>query len=138
MYAVQCCLGLQETENLPLRGSKLSFYDDFHIMSGIPVFVLDPEASIEDDACTSDAVRLDSLRPSSIKISFFENGRAITCCSFSFDDAKLATGHNDGSAMIWSSDHGTVLNKFNEMHKLSPIADIRFIQRSNQVTLLCS
>lgn len=97
------------------------------------MFVLDPETSAEDDACTSDVVRVDDREESSIRISFFENGKAITCCSFSFDDAKLATGHNDGSAMIWSSDHGTVIHRFNEMHKLSPVADIRFVQRSNQV-----
>lgn len=118
---------------VPLRDTKLSFYDDYHVMSGIPVFILDPyktrSTEKEPSKLVDNPKNLDLTR----KISFFDDPDSVTACNFSLDDSRLASGYNDGSVRIWSTEHGTVLHTFKEMHKLSPVADIRFLQDSNTV-----
>lgn len=116
----------------PLRDAKISFYDDYHIMSGIPVFVLHPVKA--DYQCEVPSKHRNPRNEDpKMNISFFNNPDSVTACNFSLDNSRVASGPNDGTARIWSTEHGTVVHIFEEMHKQSPVADIRFFESSNTV-----
>ncbi|GMH43794.1 hypothetical protein BSKO_11728 [Bryopsis sp. KO-2023] len=126
-------------DNPPLCGTKLSFFDDFRIISGVPVLTLDPDryGTQSREPSINSTNPWDGAAGGIQKITFYENKNAITCCNFSADGSRIASGHNDGSAMIWSTQHGTLLYECQKLHKLSPIADIRFSEDSNDIVMSC-
>ncbi|GMH36409.1 hypothetical protein BSKO_04277 [Bryopsis sp. KO-2023] len=121
--------------------TKLSFFDEFHVISGVPVFVLDPDkatAPVSAGFHNEGNSGLEQRVGRNIKkISFSNNKNAITCCDFSDDGSRVVSGHNDGSAVIWSASHGTKLHESKNLHKLSPIADIQFLGDSNDIVMSC-
>ncbi|GMH44608.1 hypothetical protein BSKO_12560 [Bryopsis sp. KO-2023] len=121
--------------NHGLGAASLSFFDDFHVVDGVSVFVLDPDRlhPISDRKSTM----TDSQPQLPSKITFYENKNAITCCKISADGTRVASGHDNGSVMIWSTEHGTLLNEQKNLHKRSPVADISFLGESNTMILSC-
>ncbi|GMH43824.1 hypothetical protein BSKO_11758 [Bryopsis sp. KO-2023] len=128
-------LGSLSRENPGLSASSLSFYDDFHVISGIPAFFLDPDRGKPIEEQLSPQESLEN-RPTLQKITFYENKNAITCCNFSVDGSRMASGHDNGTAMMWSTEHGALLCE-KQLHELSPVADIRFLQDKLTTVLSC-
>ncbi|GMH43795.1 hypothetical protein BSKO_11729 [Bryopsis sp. KO-2023] len=126
----------------PLNGSNLSLYDDYHLISGVPVFVLNPDEQSNRATGPSESIQevfrsTSSSRGSLNQINFYENAQAITCCNFSVSCLRIASGHDDGSTMVWSTEHGFLLHECKQMHQLSPVADIRFLKDSETVVVSC-
>ncbi|GMH44506.1 hypothetical protein BSKO_12458 [Bryopsis sp. KO-2023] len=108
------------------------------VRCGVPVFVLDPDKSEGIEHRKSSGSKPTASRKEIVsKITFYENKNAITCCSFSADGSRIASGHDNGSLVVWSADHGTMLHEHKKIHKLSPVADIAFYADSTTMVLSC-
>ncbi|GMH43823.1 hypothetical protein BSKO_11757 [Bryopsis sp. KO-2023] len=120
-------------ENPPLCNHKLSFFDDFRIVNGVPVFALNPNKCRKSPSKPTQ----DSSSSEGEDAARKTTKNHITCCAISADGSRIVSGHNDGSAMIWSTEHGTLLHEVEQPTKLSVIPDIRFLDCSNDIVLAC-
>lgn len=115
-----------------MGNSKLSFFDNFSIVSGIPTFQLNPCKKRPGGGECKDNVKL--RLPEDIEYERAKAERKLTCCSFSVDGSRLASGHNDGTLTIWSTDNGTELSFCEALNLKTQIADIRFFGGTNHVS----
>ena len=91
-------------DSLCLSTSELSFYDDFRVIDGIPVFVLEQQ---QDEKKRDNLIHCDSL--SVDELDFRElvyNPFTVTCCQFSEDGRCLISGHRNGLVQLWDTVHG--------------------------------
>lgn len=96
------------TEQPPLDGGQLSFFDNFRVVDGVPVFLLEPESVTGLEGADAD----------------------ITCHAMSHDGSQMVSGHRGGAIIVWDIHHGNVItvirNKFQ-----SSVAAIQFSCCSN-------
>ena len=122
------------TDHLFLETSTLSFYDDFHIINGIPVFILDQE---QDEKKWDKVVRYDSQ--SSCKVDYREllyNPFSVTCCEFSDDGQLLISGHRNGLVRLWDTVHGKLIARVGRTHETQVAACAFKKGKEGQYTVL--
>lgn len=118
---------------VPLDNSPLSFFDEFHAVGGAPVFVLGREESRMNATLLSDSDGIcDDLK---LEASFGEGDWGISSCRFSLDDTRFATGHMDGSTLVWDADHGRIIHS--EISHSTPVGCVAFQGDSADILLSC-
>ncbi|GMH33162.1 hypothetical protein BSKO_00996 [Bryopsis sp. KO-2023] len=100
--------------NPPLDGGPLSFFDDFRVVDGVPVFVFDPN-------------NLPQIEGEDLR---------ITCCNLSRDGSRVVSGHGGGTVVVWDSNHGKVLQVL-EGRLDSACAAVQFCDDRNDVIVGC-
>lgn len=120
--------------------SSLSFFDDFQILSGVPVFILRPCEHVQGmDAVfgpSSSAVSRDSAPLSETHFALPGDQKALTCKTFSADVSLLVSGHQDGSIMVWDAEHGKLKKVLSGTHNQA-ISDVVFYKDSNRHLIAC-
>eukprot|EP00210_Caulerpa_lentillifera_P002518 g2415.t1 len=132
---------LKKTEFPPLSRNSLSFFDNFQILNGIPVFPLRPtnwRDFSEVCQCLPGSSRKHSTS-SPVEINWNEMFRTqcqIICTTFSPDSSLLVSGHYDGSIMVWDAEHGTLKRLIKGVHAVQ-VADLAFYSDSSKFLLAC-
>lgn len=98
-----------------MDGGSLSFFDDFVVVDGVPVFHLDPHAAR-------------GLR---------EEGTEITCWVMSNDGTRLVAGHKNGCILSWDSAHGRLDGTYESVFDC-PVAAVQFCGDGNQFVSACT
>ena len=123
-----CCPGCPVFIN-----TSLSFFDDYRVVSGVPVFVLsyperitgasDPIKHVATDKCSQTMPSsIDDVREVDAQHSDLEPlgaGRACTQATratFCRDGTRYVTGHKSGSVCVWDADHGKLLHALLDAH----------------------
>eukprot|EP00210_Caulerpa_lentillifera_P004721 g4505.t1 len=132
---------LNKTDFPPLSRSSLSFFDDFHISSGIPVFQLIPTKWRDPNEVKqlnlSSIWKRSASSPDTIDWdAMFKTQCQITCIVFSPDSTLLVSGHHDGSIMVWDAEHGTLKRLIKDIHSVQ-VADLAFYSDSSRILLAC-
>ena len=113
--------------------SSLSFYDDFRILSGIPVFVLHPSDFVpnsESIVAISPSSSSPDGSPARLEAQGFdERPTALKCSVFSRDSQLFVTGHQDGSIRVWDASHGKLKRTLVGPHR-GAIADLAFYKHT--------
>lgn len=120
--------------------SMLSFFDDFQILNGIPVFVLRPAEHLEiDGEMMKISMRRkprESLRKFESSSSHITDPCALTASAFSKDATLFVSGHENGSILVWNAEHGTLKRSLTGPNR-SPISDLAFYKDSSQILAVC-
>lgn len=101
-------------EQPPLDGGPLSFFDNFHVMDGVPVFLLDPKSAAGLEAEEAE----------------------IMCHALSHDGSRMISGHRGGAIILWDTDHGNMLVVIRDKFQ-SSIAAVQFCCYSNVYVAAC-
>ena len=115
-----------------LIDSPLSFYDDYRIINGFPVYILRPpgNSSEEMDRCTStekgslverfttspELDQEDSVREGSCVWAQDNCPFIATCCSFSQDSSRMVTGYKCGTLCVWETQQGRAVKVMENAH----------------------
>eukprot|EP00210_Caulerpa_lentillifera_P003038 g2900.t1 len=127
-----------------LRTRELSFFDDYDVKCGVPVFTLDL-SSVEQ--YQNKAPRLErrfhtlrntkepnlihnsyqnlNQRPSLTRRGVELTENKISCHTFSPDDQILVCGARNGTLFVWDASNGKILHVLSGQHD-SPVADVAF------------
>eukprot|EP00210_Caulerpa_lentillifera_P009188 g8760.t1 len=131
-----------------LNGCKLSFYDTFRCVRGIPAFLLDEtdlEIGSEEKHSSLDigsGSRQGKRQGNEKSRSKSHQGlgstttRSVRECAFSLDSSRLAVCYSNGEVIIWDTDHGTLVKKITTGE--NEISAVSFHGGSNSVLLICT
>lgn len=122
-----------ESSRSRLTQSVLSFYDPFHTVRGIPAFLLRSEDTPTSSSQRERASFRLSTEEGFLSEALLSHPSLITCCSFSKDGRRLASGHSSGNVTLWDVEHGKLL-KCKELHDV-PICSICFRDETNDILL---
>ncbi|CAD7704847.1 unnamed protein product [Ostreobium quekettii] len=121
--------------------TALSFFDDYQVINGVPVFALG-SPDIPGRRQHSKAIRA-GLTPRTPRLlghpveevassTSEEEVPEITHTSFSPDGTRLLTGYTNGDVCVWDAQHGNLLTTLKDRHKCQIVA-CNFIGVSNNV-----
>ena len=111
-----------------LLSAPLSFYDAFHAVNGVPAFLLTPERP------PSQLIDENDIRGSADSENGLENEEVVTCCAFSHNGYRLASGHSSGRVCLWDVYHGKLLFCRDDLHDV-PICDICFRDKTDDIVM---
>ena len=112
-----------------LMSAPLSFYDPFYAVNGVPAFFLTPEPPPPPLIDENDA-----KGPADSESTILESGEVVTCCAFSYDGYRLASGHASGRVCLWDVYHGKLLYSRDDLHD-DPICDICFRGKTHDIVM---
>eukprot|EP00210_Caulerpa_lentillifera_P009494 g9054.t1 len=141
---------LQEEKNTHycLNRTKLSFFDNFTPVNGIPGYLmileksksvtennnLAPEPGSSNTVVQGVENKKTQAAPGT---PFLLNGlKQTTTCSFSLDSTRFAISYVSGDVAIWDTDHGTLIKE--KTIDGSQVSAVSFLGDSNTILLVCT
>ncbi|CAD7698159.1 unnamed protein product [Ostreobium quekettii] len=124
-----------ERPMLSLHSSKLSFFDEFKIVCGVPVFELTPrrEPPINSwEPCAHE----EASKHGTTEEGCFLTTETVTCVAFSDDSSLLVSGHSDGAVRVWDAEHGHLLDCLANKHQ-GQVSDVCFSPGRADCVLSC-
>lgn len=116
-----------------MDNSPLSFFDEFHVIGGVPVFFLGREESRINTTVLLDCEGICDAHQ--LQTGSKEGDWGISSCRFSQDGTRFATGHLDGSTQVWDADHGRIMHS--QKSHSTPVGCVAFRGDSASTILSC-
>lgn len=125
----------------------MSFFDDFHIINGIPAFIIcrdkyhnksndndDEKFPMKPENSTIKNINFRSVF--SVKSGELDTGEMVTCSCFNEDGTLLICGYKDGNLLVWDANHKHLLYTYERLHK-SAIANVVFHKDCPFILISC-
>eukprot|EP00803_Ostreobium_quekettii_P000555 evm.model.scf_322.4 EVM.evm.TU.scf_322.4 scf_322:80745-87058(+) len=125
------------SERPRIASIPLSLYDDFQVISGIPVFILgNPEPAGTDPDIVTHRPSVDITEGLDFANGFLQSPFNVTSCALSEDGIRLISANAGGGVRVWDTQHGNLLCRMYGYHS-SKVDACTFRAMDSNVALTC-